>query len=255
MCGIFFSCSQEKHRPPSNALNDNLQRRGPDGADSISSSVTLETTASRNFGLEMSKQTCFLTFLSTVLSLRGNSVVRQPLRDPESGALLCWNGEAWKISNQSIQGNDAKGVFDVFLHAVKRHSGDADNALASSNRSLQAVIDMLCSIAGPYAFVLYDTQNHRVFYGRDALGRRSLLIRRYSKTSIVISSICDPTDSGEWMEVEANGIYVLDLTANIGPSSDADQVTHVPWVVDHSKSVLTHTLVPHTPLLFKQLRN
>lgn len=255
MCGIFFFCSQEKHRPPSNALIDDLQRRGPDGVDSISSSVTLETTASRNFGSKMSKRTCFLTFLSTVLSLRGNAVVRQPLRDPESGSVLCWNGEAWKISNQSIQGNDAESVFDVFLHAMKRNSGNADDALASPNRSLQAVIDMLCSITGPYAFVFYDAQNHRVFYGRDALGRRSLLIRRYSKTSIVLSSICDPTDSGEWMEVEANGIYVLDLTANMGPSNDADQVTHFPWVVDNSKSVLTRNLVPHTPLPFKHLKN
>lgn len=255
MCGIFFSYNEEEHRPPSNALLDGLQRRGPDGADSISPSVTLETTAFRNSGSKMQKRTCFLTFISTVLSLRGSSFVRQPLRNPESGSLLCWNGEAWKIGNQAIQGNDAEAVFDVFLNAMNRLSGNADDALASSNDSLQSVVDTLCSITGPYAFVFYDAQHHRVFYGRDALGRRSLLVRRYSKTSIILSSICDPKEPGEWMEVEADGMYVLDLTPNIGPSNDADRVNHVPWVVEYPKSVLTRTLVPHTPLPPKYLGN
>lgn len=247
MCGIFFSCSQEGHQPPSNYLIDSLKRRGPDEANSISPSVTVETTAARKFGSKMPKRTCSLTFFSTVLSLRGSSIVKQPLRDSESGSLFCWNGEAWKIGNQSIQGNDAEGVFAVYLNMMQRHSGNADDALASPNRSLQAVIDTLCSVTGPYAFVLYDAQNHRVFYGRDALGRRSLLIRRYSKTSIILASICDSTESGEWMEVEADGVYVLDLTSNVGPSNDADQVTHVPWVAGYSKFVLTHTLVRSFP--------
>lgn len=242
MCGIFFSCSQQGHRPPSNALSDDLQRRGPDGTDSISPSVNLETTPSRKFGSKMHERTYFLTFLSTVLSLRGDSAVRQPLRDLESGSLFCWNGEAWNIGNQPIQGNDAESVFDVFLNAVKSHSSNADDGPASPKHSVQAVIDTLCSITGPYAFVFYDAQSHRVFYGRDALGRRSLLIRRHSEMSVVLSSISDPTDSGEWMEVEADGLYVLDLTANIGPSNDADQVTHVPWVIEYSKSCLTRTL-------------
>ena len=247
MCGIFFSCSQEGHQPPSNYLIDSLKRRGPDEANSISSSVTVETTAARKFGSKMPKRTCFLTFFSTVLSLRGSSIIKQPLRDSESGSLFCWNGEAWKIGNSSIQGNDAEGVFAVYLNMMKRHIGNADDALASPNRGLQAVVDTLCSVTGPYAFVLYDAQNHRVFYGRDALGRRSLLIRRYSKTSIILSSICDTTESGEWMEVEADGVYVLDLISNVGPSNDADQVTHVPWVAGYSKFVLTHTLVPSSP--------
>lgn len=249
MCGIFFSCSQEEHRPASDALSDYLQRRGPDGADSISPSVTLETKASRHSGPNMQKRTYFLTFLSTVLSLRGSSVVRQPLRDPESGSSLCWNGEAWKIGNQSIQGSDAEYVFDLFLNATKRHRDNADHTPASPNHSLQGVVDILSSITGPYAFVLYDAQHHRVFYGRDALGRRSLLISRYTTKDIVLSSVCDPADSEHCMEVEADGIYVLDLTANV------DRVTRVPWVFDRSKSVLTGTLVLHTSLLLRCLRN
>lgn len=254
MCGIFFSCSQEENRPPSNALLHDLQRRGPDRVDSVSLSVTLEMTTSRNSGFKMQKRTYFLTFLSAVLSLRGSSVVRQPLRDPESGSLLCWNGEAWKIGSQSIQRNDAEHVFDLFLSATRRHSDNADNTLASPYHSLQGVVNMLSSITGPYAFVFYDAQHHRVFYGRDALGRRSLLIKEYSTTSIVLSSICDPIESEDCIEVEADGIYVLDLTADVDLSNGVDRVTHVPWVVDYSKSVSTLHLVPHTPLLLRYLK-
>lgn len=255
MCGIFFSCRQEEHQPPSTAILHGLQRRGPDGADSVTPTVTLGSTVPRKSCSKVQKQIYFLTFFSTVLSLRGGSIVKQPLRDPESGSILAWNGEAWSIRNRSVRGNDAEYVFNIFLTATTRQSDNADHSLPPKNHGLQGVIDMLSSITGPYAFVFYDAQHHRVFYGRDALGRRSLLIRRYSARSIMLSSICDPTDSQEWMEVEADGIYVLDLAVDIDLSDDVDPVAHIPWVIDHSTSVLTCNLVPHISFLSRDFRS
>ena len=255
MCGIFFSCRQEEHQPPSNTLLEDLKRRGPDGVDSVSPTVTLETTVSRKSCSKKQKRIYFLTFLSTVLSLRGSSITKQPLRDPKSGSLLCWNGEAWSIANQTIQENDAEYLFKIFLNATKNHSDNADHTLASRNHIWQGLVDVLSSITGPYAFIFYDAQHHQVFYGRDALGRRSLLIRRVSTTSIVLSSICDPAESEDWIEVEADGIYVLDLTADIDISDDVDPVTHIPWVVDQSESFLTLNLVPHISFLLRYPRN
>ena len=248
MCGIFFSCSPEQHRPPSDTLLNDLRRRGPDGANSVTPSVAPDISASRNSGSEMQKPAYLLTFLSTVLSLRGNSVVGQPLQDLESGSLLCWNGEAWKVGGQNVQGNDAECVFDLFLGATRRHSDNADDTLITHDHSLQSVAEMLSSITGPYAFVFYDAQHHRVFYGRDALGRRSLLRRQYSATTIVLSSICDSAEPENWIEVEADGIYVYDMNANMDLSHDIDRITHIPWVVDDSKSVLYRALVPHSSL-------
>ncbi len=255
MCGIFFSCSETEHQPPSDTLLNGLKRRGPDGVDSVSPIISLETTASRKSVSKLGKQTCFLTFLSTVLSMRGSSTVKQPLKDSESGSLLCWNGEAWKIEKQSIQGNDVEYVLKVFSNATKRQNDNADNTLASRNHSLQCVVDMLSSIIGPYAFIFHDAQHHRIFYGRDPLGRRSLLIKRFSNGNIVLSSICDPTESADWMEVEANGIYVIDLTAEVELSDGIDRITHIPWVIDQSKSILSCTLVLQTLLLLIYLRS
>lgn len=255
MCGIFFSCRQEEHQPPSNALLHGLQRRGPDGADSITPTVTLESTVSPKSCSKMQRQSYFLTFLSTVLSLRGSSIVKQPLRDPESGSLLAWNGEAWSIRNQSVRGNDAEYVFNIFLTATTRPSDNADHSFPPRDHGLQGVVDTLSSITGPYAFIFYDAQHHRVFYGRDALGRRSLLIRRHSATSIMLSSICDPTDSQDWMEVEADGIYVLDLAADIDLADDVDPITHIPWLAEHSTSILTRNLVTHISFLSGYFRS
>ena len=249
MCGIFCSFSQEDHQHPSNDLLENLRRRGPDGVDSVSTTLILEAAVSRKSCSNIKKRTLFLTFLSTVLSLRGSSIVKQPLSDPESGSLLCWNGEAWSIGSQSIQVNDAEYMFNIFLDAANRHSDNLDNTIASQDHSLQGVVDILTGVTGPYAFVFYDAPHHRVFYGRDALGRRSLLIRRHSTRGLVLSSICDPTDFEGWMEVEADGIYVLDLTANIEFSKDVNPVTHIPWVIECPESILTPTLVPHIFLL------
>lgn len=71
----------------------------------------------------------------------------------------------------------------------------------------------------------------------------------------MLSSICDPTDSQEWMEVEADGIYVLDLAVDIDLSDDVDPVAHIPWVIDHSTSVLTCNLVPHISFLSRDFRS
>ena len=245
MCGIFFSCCQEDYQHPSNDLLEDLRRRGPDGVDSVSTTVTLEAAVSRKSCSNMQKRTRFLTFFSTVLSLRGSSIVKQPLSDSETGSLLCWNGEAWSIGSESIRANDAEYVFNIFLNAANRHSDNVPHTIASQDQSLQGVIDILSSITGPYAFVFYDAPHHRVFYGRDALGRRSLLTKGHSIRGLVLSSICDPTDFEGWMEVEADGIYVLDLTANIDLSEDVNPVTHIPWVFDYPKSTVIPTLVPH----------
>ena len=251
MCGIFFSCNQEAHQPPGISLSESLQKRGPDWIGSVSPTVILDSIASRESISTTHKRIYFLTFLSTVLSLRGSSIVKQPLTDLESGSLLCWNGEAWKIDNQLVQGNDAEHVFQVLLNATTSRSDNSDNIIASKNHSLQGVIDTLSSITGPYAFVFYDAPHHQVFYGRDVLGRRSLLVKRCSTTSMALSSIRDPADSEDWIEVEADGVYVRDLTVEVEPSSSSNQDIHIPWVSDQSKSMLNRTLVPSISPFFK----
>lgn len=64
---------------------------------------------------------------------------------------------------------------------------------------------------GPYAFVFYDAPNKRVYYGRDCLGRRSLLRKDAVDGTIVLSSVCNNASGEAWAEVDADGIHVVDL--------------------------------------------
>ena len=89
----------------------------------------------------------------------------------------------------------------------------------NASRSIENTLDVLRTISGPFAFVYYDNIHELVYFGRDCLGRRSLLYNVDDiPGTILLSSIADSA-SGSWHEIEADGIYVLALnTANI-PSS------------------------------------
>jgi asparagine synthetase B (glutamine-hydrolysing) len=113
---------------------------------------------------------------------------------------LCWNGEAWKIGGIPVEGNDAQAILDLLFEASASTAGD-----------VQAVLDVLLSIQGPFAFVYFDKPARKVYYGRDRLGRRSLLaLHSQDGSSLALSSIADTADS-RWEEVDADGVYVLDL--------------------------------------------
>ena len=202
MCGIFFSCNRNKPISPSQTCLECLRQRGPDNHATVSKESVSTSTTSRNLTGQQEAYPLSLTFVSTVLSLRGDSVVSQPLEDLESGSLLCWNGEAWEVQGKTVDGNDAKVLFDL-LKVVIRES--------PHEQALHRIVSIFSDVSGPFAFVFYDAPHHRVFYGRDALGRRSLAIRNTLPESVVISSVCDTMDCEMWSEVEADGIYVLHL--------------------------------------------
>ena len=237
MCGIFFSLSREGHLAPDEELLDALRERGPDSMGMQSRTVTVQPITSAN----TLAQSRFLTFVSTVLSLRGDSIIDQPLEDPNSGSLLCWNGEAWKIDNALVQGNDAKAVFDLLLQASQSCNSCPRDGPSSPDQGFQNVIQAIGSITGPYAFVFYDAQSRRVFYGRDALGRRSLVTKRYEAGNLAISSVSDATEADGWDEVEADGVYILDFEGN--------EASHIPWAVGDGPLGMAHFLV-QPPLHF-----
>ena len=236
MCGIFFSISEGDRLTPDEDLLDTIRKRGPDSIGTRSLTVTVQPIASSN----TFTQSRLLTFVSTVLSLRGDSIIEQPLEDPDSGSLLCWNGEAWKINNALVQGNDAKAVFHLLLQASQSCSTYPQDESSSPDEGLRNAVQAIGSITGPYAFVFYDAQSRRVFYGRDALGRRSLVTKRYGPKrygpeSLAISSVPDATEVDGWEEVEADGVYMLDLERNAA--------CHIPWVVEDQALALPCPLV------------
>ncbi|KAL8656278.1 MAG: hypothetical protein Q9210_000369 [Variospora velana] len=142
-------------------------------------------------------------------------LVTQPLQDPQTDSILCWNGEAWKIDNTLIAGNDTRTIFDNLLRAGSK---TPDRALDERERLDDAIVRFFSRVSGPFAFIFYNARQGSVYYGRDRLGRRSLLRSKAHNGDIVISSVCSGPSTTNWAEVEADGVYVIHL-ANISENT------------------------------------
>jgi hypothetical protein len=210
MCGIFFSLCRARSASPDAGTAHLLRNRGPDhvGTHHVPLSADHDQLLYQ------------ATFVSTVLSLRGTTVIEQPLVDEPSGSVLCWNGEAWKLAGQPVSGSDSQLVFQTLLEACGT-SSNGEGGLAQ-----RQTVNVLSSIRGPYAFVFYDARNRYLYYGRDCLGRRSLLRKHGSDDEVLLSSVCDNSTGQGWAEIEADGIHVIDLSQlpDQGPLSS----THIP---------------------------
>lgn len=167
-----------------------------------------------------------LVFTSTVLSLRGDHIARQPLEHESSGSVLCWNGEAWSVGGISVQGNDAEAVFhQLTAAAIEGLNNNAGNVE-------EAILTVLRAIEGPFAFAYYCPAAGKIYFARDRLGRRSLLISKDDNDgSITLSSVAESTNS-QWAEVDADGLYMLDLNSPF-PSS----ASKIEWNVTNKDMV------------------
>ncbi|KAF2966991.1 hypothetical protein GQX73_g6569 [Xylaria multiplex] len=208
MCGIHATITASADSGLSSDLTRSLINRGPDHLGQTQ----------RELPCADPDQQLRLYFTSTVLALRGDHVAKQPLQEnADLGSVLCWNGEAWRIDGQPVCGNDGEAVFTLLQSSTSpsREIRDAH------------VVDVLRSIEGPFAFVYYDFTSSRVYYGRDRLGRRSLLIKTSdSLDSITLSSIASvPTDG--WEEVSSDGIWSIDLKTYAGMPSGSSLRNHV----------------------------
>lgn len=232
MCGIHAIVTRDGIPPLPDSLRRCLANRGPDHLGQVETQV---------LGKQGSRVS--LAFTSTVLALRGDRVTAQPFHDIATGSILCWNGEAWKLARQVVEGNDGEAVFGRLLAAA---AGDPD-------ADGEAVLDVLRCIEGPFAFIFLDKPSSRLFYGRDRLGRRSLLVRRDS--GFVLSSVAE-TASPSWVEVEADGIYVLNLASEGDAQGPLMSPEQKPWMtgqaadtVGSQSSHLPHFALHHVLLL------
>lgn len=192
MCGIYSSISPRGFQPPGSSLKLLLSNRGPDHIGEAQTEVG------------NGRKTYYLSFTSTVLALRGGHIQVQPFVDSESGSILCWNGEAWKFGSEPIVGNDGHTVFESLVQATSHQLYSDSNT---------AVLRVLRNISGPFAFVFLDKINCQIYFGRDRLGRRSLLYNTESHPECMeFASTSDPGSIG-WKEVEADAIYQLSCSS------------------------------------------
>ncbi|KAJ7275298.1 asparagine synthase-domain-containing protein [Mycena haematopus] len=186
MCGIFFCAryAQEDCALLSERLKLVNGARGPDSQDA------------RRVSLTGSDDTLVLDLFASELRLRGRHPVVQP--HEQDGNIFCWNGEIFDGMDIGREDNDGVKLFHTLctLDAVEQ------------------VANLFGSIEGPYAFVYYHALSQRVFFARDPLGRRSLLVHKPSTRNayfLLASVSVGPDPSHEFEELPTEFIYSLEL--------------------------------------------
>lgn len=243
MCGIFFSLNISDFVPPEIDTYNLLRNRGPDCVRHHKLRLPYQSIdGSDGDSDEEEPSSLFLTFISTVLDLRGDHIQPQPIVDTESESILCWNGEAWKIFGELVRGNDAHRVFETVVEALNPSPSEENPGAPylSREQTLQQLANVMGGISGPYSFLLYDGFNSRIIYGRDPLGRRSLLRGWDESGTFKICSVCDGTSSNNYEEVETDGLHVIELVGSFrdfsssigaagGTSHHAPKIETIPW--------------------------
>ncbi|EGC34264.1 hypothetical protein DICPUDRAFT_55929 [Dictyostelium purpureum] len=174
-------------------IKERLLNRGP---DSIEEKIKIIKSKAKNEEI-----TIELKLISSVLGLRGPLTV-QPLED-DKGNILLWNGEMF-------------GGYDIGIH-------DNDTCLLShilselSTSNPRDFIDIIIKIKGPFAFLYWQEKERMLWFGRDVLGRRSLLVNRNDDQMIISSmgSFPDGIDDAnlqslpKWEEINTFGLFSI----------------------------------------------
>ncbi|KJA26137.1 hypothetical protein HYPSUDRAFT_37019 [Hypholoma sublateritium FD-334 SS-4] len=207
MCGIYVSARFLPSQDDRFALlAHDLQRvnaaRGPDvqkietlhfpSSPAILSTSILPTCPSNNF-----HEILEIAFFASELRLRGDSPVVQP--HTGGGNVLCYNGEIFEGLEIYSHENDGCKLFEAL----------------SAAKSLEDIQHILSNIEGPYAFVFYHADSHRMYYARDPLGRRSLLIHEPTGELpyLLLASVSTGANVAyNFTELSTEHLYSLDIT-------------------------------------------
>lgn len=131
---------------------------------------------------------------SSVLSLRGEGCTPQPISSQDQTIFLAWNGQVYAIdcsgpsqdesgrqhraqaaADQIAAGeNDGEVLMSWIAAAVshyQQHQGST-----RSQAVVSALHEVFAAIEAEWAMAIVDTQTGTVYYGRDPIGRRSLLL-------------------------------------------------------------------------------
>lgn len=140
--------------------------------------------------------------VASVLHLRGDSTVSQPLVSQDEQSALCFNGEIFQgdIVDVVDRKNDTAALFESLNECAS-----ADDVHHLFQRR----------IYGPYAFAYWNNRMRTLFFGRDPVGRRSLVVHWPDSVDqrLLVSSTADGSarmqdhDTDFWHEVEAGLVY------------------------------------------------
>ena len=182
MCGILCVIQNESCTCNLDDLRQKIERdlknRGPD----VQNSVTIEDNSSFR-----------IYFHATLLWLRGAQPFIQPVQ--RDGNVLLWNGDLYDTELPD-------GISDTELLTQQLSCGETHFDIRK----------VLSQIKGPGSYIFYNERLKTLWFGRDVLGRHSLLAT-IEKCHTIIASI--GFSGSNLVEVPSNGIYEIALDRNL----------------------------------------
>lgn len=146
-----------------------------------------------------------LHLFSSVLSLRP-PLTEQPVHYKETNDVLQFNGELY---NDDIAANDTSYFYGKLLKTKSKEGG---------------IVSVIQDLRGEYAFTYYDYESNSLWFGRDCVGRRSLMYSWNSETGeLIIASVADTGDQSDtgMEEVPGGVIFCLKM--------DSNSLIKIPW--------------------------
>lgn len=136
---------------------------------------------------------------SSVLSLR-QPFVQQPVQLENEQISVQFNGELY--NQECLDSNDSKFIGDKIISNIEKF-GDGDRG--------KAIVETIAELEGEFAYVIVDKANQRCFFGRDYVGKRSLVYSLKDSGRLVISSVTNGKSEDNWEECKAEVVYMYDF--------------------------------------------
>ncbi|CAF1364732.1 unnamed protein product [Adineta steineri] len=183
MCGICFSLHTQSTSVPIDYTP--LNARGPDFQN--------------QYGPISLTSDLYVTFAVSVLALRGYKQ-EQPFID-EDGNILLYNGEIYEGPLQ-IKPDDNDGI--LLSNHLKNCSNEID------------ICNLISKLEGCFAFIYFQKKTNSLYYGRDRLGRRSLMYSitndAQSNLKMILSSV--RLNHLSYTELDSNILHKLTVLSN-----------------------------------------
>ncbi|XP_025270402.1 asparagine synthetase domain-containing protein 1 isoform X2 [Camponotus floridanus] len=180
MCGIFCCIHQARNDSESfaqwNICKDVIAARGPDHLTEKHISLNHHWHGH---------------FAAAVLWMQGSEIITQPSLD-DNNNLLLWNG-------------------DIFSGCLAKDDVCDTNVILDELQSTTDIMSVLWKIEGPYSLIYYQKSTDTLYFGRDIIGRHSLLLKIDTKAnSLTLTSVANKNMKGI-VEVPAIGIFAVNL--------------------------------------------
>ncbi|EPS66201.1 hypothetical protein M569_08576, partial [Genlisea aurea] len=205
-----------------------------------------------------------LILIGATLQLRGLAPVAQPLTDAVQNVLV-YNGEIFGGIHVSSCRNDT----EILMEALGRccsclsHEGNGSSCFFTTGK--ESVPELLSRIRGPWGLIYWQDSSKTLWFGRDAFGRRSILVHWPTRDDprLLLSSVSPPSSIQQdhdfsyrsgmvgvnyWEELPC-GIYSTSISAAKARGSLIGEVKKHEWNDGELKKLISweRTLVEPIP--------